>query len=113
VVSKDLPCPCAQYDLSRKGRGFGDRSCFCALVALCKLVSSTVNLTPEHHPPIAAQLRELAAAIQRMLNPLFLQAFLTIELVLKVIQESTLYHVQRLPALAGIFDFCRFSNECF
>lgn len=57
----------------------------------------TANLTPEHHPPIAAQLRELAAAIERMPNQLFLQAFLTIELVLKVIQESTLYYVQRLP----------------
>jgi len=61
----------------------------------------TANLTPEHHPPIAAQLRELAAAIQRMPNQLFLQAFPTIELVLKVIQESTLYYVQRLPAELG------------
>jgi hypothetical protein len=61
----------------------------------------TANLTPEHHPPIAAQLRELAAAIQRMPNQLLLQAFLTIELVLKVIQESALYYVQRLPAELG------------
>jgi hypothetical protein len=61
----------------------------------------TANLTPEHYPPIAAQLRELAAAIERMPNQLFLQAFLTIELVLKVIQESTLYYVQRLPAELG------------
>lgn len=59
------------------------------------------KLTPEHHPPIAAQLRELAAAIQRMPNQLFLQAFLTIELVLKVIQDSTLYYAQRLPAELG------------
>ena len=36
-----------------------------------------------------------------MPNRLFLQAFLTIELVLKVIQESTLYYVQRLPAELG------------
>ena len=61
----------------------------------------TANLTSEQHPPIAAQLQELAAAIQRMPNQLFLQAFLTIELVLKVIQESTLYYVQRLPAELG------------
>jgi hypothetical protein len=29
----------------------------------------TANLTPEHHPPIVAQLEELAAAIRRMPNP--------------------------------------------
>jgi hypothetical protein len=61
----------------------------------------TAHLTSEHHPPIVAQLEELAAAIRRMPNQLFVQAFLTIELVLKVIQESTLYYVQRLPAELG------------
>ena len=61
----------------------------------------TAHLTPEHHPPIVAQLEELAAAIRRMPNQLFVQAFLTIDLVLKVIQESTLYYVQRLPAELG------------
>jgi hypothetical protein len=61
----------------------------------------TANLTPEHHPPIAAQLQELAAAIRKMPNQLFLQAFLMIELVLKVIEESTLYYVQRLPTELG------------
>jgi hypothetical protein len=61
----------------------------------------TASLTPEHHPPIVAQLRELSAAIQRMPNQLFLQAFLMIELVLKVIEESTLYYVQRIPAELG------------
>jgi Protein of unknown function (DUF3800) len=49
----------------------------------------TANLTPEHHPPIVAQLEELAAA------------FLMIELVLKLVEESTLYYVQRLPAELG------------
>ena len=39
----------------------------------------------------------LAVAIRRMPNQLFLQAFLMIELVLKVIEETTLYYVQRLP----------------
>lgn len=61
----------------------------------------TTHLTPEHHPPIVAQLEELAAAIRRMPNQLFVQAFLTIEIVLKVIQESTLYYVQRFPAELG------------
>jgi hypothetical protein len=61
----------------------------------------TANLTPEHHPPIVAQLQALADAIRRMPNQLFLQAFLMIDLVLKVIEESTLYYVQRLPAELG------------
>lgn len=54
-----------------------------------------------HTDAIVAQLEELAAAIRRMPNQLFVQAFRTIELVLKVIQESTLYYVQRLPAELG------------
>lgn len=57
----------------------------------------TAHLTPEHHPPIVAQLRGLGDAIRRMPNQLFVQAFLMIELVLKIIEESTLYYVQRLP----------------
>jgi hypothetical protein len=61
----------------------------------------TVHLTPEHHPPIVAQLQGLADAIRRMPNQLFVQAFLVIELVLNVIEESTLYYVQRLPEELG------------
>lgn len=57
----------------------------------------TANLTAEHYPPIVAQLRGLAEAIRRMPNQLFVQAFLVIDLVLKVIEESTLYYVQRMP----------------
>jgi hypothetical protein len=61
----------------------------------------TANLTPEHHPSIAAQIRGLADATRRMPNQLFVQAFLMIELVLRVIEESTLYYVQRLPEELG------------
>jgi hypothetical protein len=43
----------------------------------------------------------IADAIRRMPNQLFLQAFLVIELVLKIIEESTLYYVQRLPEELG------------
>jgi hypothetical protein len=38
----------------------------------------TAHLTPEHHPPIVAQLWGLADAIRRMPNQLFVQAFLVI-----------------------------------
>jgi Protein of unknown function (DUF3800) len=61
----------------------------------------TARLTLEHHPPIVAQLEGLAEVIRRMPNQLFVQAFLVIELVLKVIEESTLYYVQRLPGELG------------
>ena len=66
------------------------------------------NLTADHHPSIVAQLQALAAAIRRMPNQLFLQAFLMIELVLKVLEDSTLYYVQRylaeLGSIAWIID---------
>jgi hypothetical protein len=65
----------------------------------------TAHLTPDHHPTIVAQLRGLADAIRRMPNQLFVQAFLVIELVLKVIEESTLYYVQRFPADLGSIEW--------
>ncbi len=65
----------------------------------------TENLTPQHHPPIAAQLHALADATRRMPNQLFLQAFLMIELVLRVIEESTLYYAQRLPKELGSIEW--------
>jgi hypothetical protein len=65
----------------------------------------TAHLTPEHHPPIVAQLKGLADAIRQMPNQLFLQAFLVIELVLKVVEESTLYYVQRSPEDLGSIEW--------
>ena len=61
----------------------------------------TANLTPEHHTLVVTQIEGLAAAIRRMSNQLFVQAFLMIKLVLTIIEESTLYYVQRLPAELG------------
>jgi hypothetical protein len=61
----------------------------------------TAGLTSEHNPEITAQLQGLADAIRRMPNQLFLQASLMIDLVLKVIEDSTLYYVQRVPAELG------------
>jgi hypothetical protein len=65
----------------------------------------TADLTPEHHPPLAAHIRALADAIRRMPNQLFVQASLMIELVLRVIEESTLYYVQRLPDELGSIEW--------
>lgn len=61
----------------------------------------TANITPAHHPHLAAQLSELACTIRDMPNQLFLQAFLTITLILRVAEEATAYFAQRLPAELG------------
>lgn len=61
----------------------------------------TANLTAEHNAGITAQLQGLANAIRTMPNQLFLQAFLMIDLLLKVVEDSTLYYVQRIPAELG------------
>jgi hypothetical protein len=61
----------------------------------------TANLTPEHHPDMVLQLETIAAALRRMPNQLYIQAFLTIELLFRVVQVATLYYVQRLPDELG------------
>ncbi|HEY6290488.1 MAG TPA: DUF3800 domain-containing protein [Terriglobia bacterium] len=61
----------------------------------------TAHLTQAHHPNIVAQLHTQADKIRAMRNQLFLQAFLTIQLILEVIEEATLYYVQRLPRELG------------
>jgi hypothetical protein len=65
----------------------------------------TANLTSEHDPQVASQLRALAEATRRMPNQLFVQASLMIELVLSVIEESTLYYAQRLPEELGSIEW--------
>jgi hypothetical protein len=61
----------------------------------------TAHLTPEHHPDMVTQLRGIEKYIEKMPNQLFLQAFLSIQLFLEVIQEVTLYFVQRNPKELG------------
>lgn len=63
----------------------------------------TAHLTPAHRPNVVAQLHRDADVIRAMPNQLFLQSFLTIQLVLEAIQETTLYYVQRLPEELGEF----------
>jgi hypothetical protein len=66
-----------------------------------QVANVTVNLTTEHHPNIVSQLEKLARTIREMPNQLFLQAFVTIQLILDIIEEGTLYYAQRLPAEIG------------
>jgi hypothetical protein len=63
----------------------------------------TANVTPMHQPTIVRQLEELAAAFRTMPNQLFVQAVLTMHLVIDTVQHGTLYHVQRTPAELGRF----------
>jgi hypothetical protein len=61
----------------------------------------TAHLTSAHDPNVVAQLQTHASSMRAMPNQLFLQAFLTIELVLEVVEEATIYYVQRLPKELG------------
>jgi hypothetical protein len=63
--------------------------------------SLTENLTVAHHPSVVTHLHAQANATRAMSNQLFLQAFLTIELILQVLQETTAYYVQRIPSELG------------
>jgi hypothetical protein len=61
----------------------------------------TVHITPEHQPEGVHEMQALASKMRSMPNQLFVQAFLTIKLVLTTIQVATLYYAQRLPDELG------------
>ena len=59
------------------------------------------SVTPEHHPNIVRAMNELSSSVREMPNQLFAQAFLTIRLILALMQEVTFYYVQRSPKELG------------
>ncbi len=61
----------------------------------------TAHITREHHPEMVFELVQLQHTISSMPNQLFVQAELTIKLILNVLQIATLYFVQRQPAELG------------
>jgi len=63
------------------------------------------SLTPDHQPTLAAEVKELSQILAGMPNQLFVQAYLTIELVNRVVQTATLYYSQRIPEELGGFDW--------
>jgi len=65
--------------------------------------SLTEHLTPKHHPNIVRRLHEDAQAIRTMANPLFVQAFVMIELILKILDIAINYYAQRQPCELGQF----------
>jgi hypothetical protein len=63
----------------------------------------TANLTPAHAQAVARRLKEDGDAIRSLSNPLFVQAFLTIELILELLDVSINYFAQRRPEELGRF----------
>jgi len=61
----------------------------------------TAHITREHHPEMVFELVQVQHTIRSMPNQLFVQAELTIKLILNVLQVATLYFVQRQPAELG------------
>jgi hypothetical protein len=61
----------------------------------------TAHITREHHPGPIPHYHQLGEAVRTMPNQLFLEAFATWELIIRVIRESTLYFVQRQPHELG------------
>jgi hypothetical protein len=63
----------------------------------------TANLTPEHAEVVVRGVHEDADAIRNLANPLFVQAFLSIDLSLSMIDVAINYYAQRRPEELGRF----------
>src|SRR5262245_38966833 len=63
----------------------------------------TANLTPAHAVAVARRLKEDGDAIRSLSNPLFVQGFLMIELILELLDVSINYFAQRRPEELGRF----------
>ncbi|MCP4903215.1 MAG: DUF3800 domain-containing protein [bacterium] len=63
----------------------------------------TALLSPDHHPNLVRQVRELADRLRALPNQLYLQALLLTELVFSQIRTTTLYFCQTDPAALGAF----------
>jgi hypothetical protein len=63
------------------------------------------SITPQHQPTLIAQMKELIEILADTPNQLFVQAFLTLELIDRVVQTATLYYSQRVPEELGHFDW--------
>lgn len=61
----------------------------------------TTNITRDFHPDLILDLIEIEHSIGKMPNQLFIQAELTISLILRLVQVATLYFVQRKPIELG------------
>jgi len=63
----------------------------------------TENLTPAHAEAVVRKWHEVADGVRRLANPLFVQAFLTIDLIIELLHTAVNYFVQRRPTELGRF----------
>lgn len=63
--------------------------------------SLTTHQTPEHSKTVVREMHEMADAVRRMPNQLFVQGFATTQLIFETTQQATLYYAQRLPQELG------------
>ena len=64
-----------------------------------------MTLTPTHHPNVHQSVNDMAAALKKIGNQLYLQSLAMNSLVSDVIRYSTLYYCQRKPSELGSFDW--------
>ena len=65
----------------------------------------TANLTEDHHPNIHRVARDLADAVGQLPLQLYTQGTVLTQLLARVLDEATLYWVQRRPAELGQFEW--------
>jgi hypothetical protein len=61
------------------------------------------HLTDKHHKNLIKQLYEYRARLLKLPNQLFIQAFISILLIERVLTHSTLYYCQKIPEELGNF----------
>jgi hypothetical protein len=65
----------------------------------------TANLKPTHHPNIVKQTNEIREAFLNMSNPLFIQAFLMMMLIIELVPKMKHYYARRIPEELGKFHW--------
>jgi hypothetical protein len=68
-------------------------------------VAVTARMTTEHQPTMVREMEGIRDAFRTMSNQLFVQAFLTMRLVIKTCDTAQLYYVQRSPQELGSFTW--------
>ena len=65
----------------------------------------TAGITPRHGPPAVQLANNLRARLEASSPQLYIQSVLTFSLIARVLDHSTMYHVQRRPKELGAFHW--------
>lgn len=95
LTSFDVVVDFVAVDMALHGKDIVDAFKFLQADAI------TAHVTREHHPEMVFQMVQLDRTIRNMPNQLFIQAELSIKLILSILQIATLYFVQRKPEELG------------